>query len=445
MKASWLIAMREFRERVGARSFILMSFFGPLILLGVIYLLFQFGGNQTERWNVLISDPSGIMDNKILAKTDGNVSYSFANNYIEHEEFADAKKLQQFDAMVEINEKILLNKVSYVFYRTKPSLKLQAKVQYQVERRLEEVMIGQFTDLSIAKFRELKQPINFSFRNVYDPMDQSSDIRAWVGFAFGIIIILFIALFGMTILRSISQEKSNRIVEVLLASVKPNQLLFGKLTGVGLTAFLQFLIWLVIVGGGLYFMRETIFPNIYDAANINFSELAVGNETQTLQEQLYSNKSYNEIVDLVYERINFGTMIFYFLLFFIAGYLFYASFFASIGATAGTESDGQQFVVPILLILSLAIYAGYYVLMNPTGNYVSLFHYLPFTSPLVVMVKLAQGYEPGHIYELWLSFIILCVSVVIFISLAARLYKNGLLQFGHRLKLSLLIKWLKRS
>jgi ABC-2 type transport system permease protein len=147
----------------------------------------------------------------------------------------------------------------------------------------------------------------------------------------------------------------------------------------------------------------------------------------------------------VYERINFGTMIFYFLLFFIAGYLFYASFFAAIGATSGTESDGQQFVLPILIILSLALYAGYFTLMNPSSEYVALLHYLPFTSPIVVMVKLAQGYEPGHIYELWLSLFILCVSVILFISIAARLYKNGLLQFGHRLKLSLLIKWLKKT
>jgi len=445
MRKIRLIALRELRERVGARSFILMSIFGPLIVLGLIYLMFTFGGNQTERWNVLITDPSGIMDNKILSNTDGNVKYSFANGYVDHEEFADAKKYQRFDAMAEINEKILINKVSHVFYRSKPSLNLQSTVQYQVERRIEEVMIQQFTDLSVAKFRELKQPIKFSFRNVYDPLDQSSDIRAWVGFFFGGIILVFISLFGMTILRTVTREKSNRIVEVLLASVKPRELLLGKLTGVGLAAFLQFVIWVLLIGIGLYFMRETMFPDMYDAANINIVEATNAVNGQTVQEQMYASSNYNHVVDLVYERINFSTMITFFILFFMGGYLFYGSFFAAIGSTSGTESDGQQFVLPILLILSLAAYAGYYTIVNPESRLTAIFHYLPFTSPVVVLVKLAQGYEPGQAYQIWVSFIILFISSLIFISIAARLYKNGLLQFGHRLGMKHLFKWLKKT
>lgn len=445
MKNTWLIALREVGERLGARSFILMSVFGPLIILGLIYLMFVFGGNQTERWNVLITDPNGIMENKILANTDENVTYSFANDYIEHDEFAAAKKFQQFDAMVEINEKVLSNKVSHVFYRTKPSLALQSRVQYQVERRLEEVMIQEFTDLSVAKFRELKQPITFSFRNVYDPLDQSSDIRAWVGFFFGAVILVFISLFGMTILRTVTREKSNRIVEVLLASVKPKQLLLGKLTGVGLAAFVQFLIWFVIIATGLYLMRETMFPAMYDASQLDIVQLTQDVQNQTLQEQMYATNDYNHMVDLVYERINFATMITFFILFFIGGYLFYGSFFAAIGSTAGTESDGQQFIVPILLILGLSAYAGYYTIMNPETDLATVFHYLPFTSPVVVMVKLAQGYEAGHAYEIWVAFIVLLISAFIFISVAARLYKNGLLQFGHRLQLKHLIKWLKKA
>lgn len=445
MRNSWLIALREINERIGSRSFLLMSVFGPLIILGLIYLMFIFGGNQTERWNVLITDPNGIMENKILANEDENVTYSFANDYIEHETFAENKKFEQFDAMIEINEKILSNKVSHVFYRIKPSLALQSRVQYQVERRLEEVMIQEFTDLSVAKFRELKQPINFSFRNVYDPMDQSSDIRAWVGFFFGAIILVFIALFGMTILRTVTREKSNRIVEVLLASVKPKQLLIGKLTGVGLAAFVQFAIWFIIIAAGLYLMRETMFPNIYDASQITIAEMTQDGTNQTLQEQLYASNDYNHMVDLVYERIQFSTMIPFFILFFIGGYLFYGAFFAAIGSTAGTESDGQQFIVPILFILGLSAYAGYYTIINPESDLATFFHYLPFTSPVVVMVKLAQGYEVGHAYELWISFIALMISAFVFISIAARLYKNGLLQFGHRLQLKHLIKWLRKA
>ncbi|MBX2948360.1 MAG: ABC transporter permease [Crocinitomicaceae bacterium] len=444
MRNSWIIALREVKERIGSRSYVLFAIFGPLIILGLVYLLFVFGGNEAEKWNILVTDKAGILDNKLMPHPDPNVTYSFANDYIEHTDFANGKRYQQYDAMVEINEKVLSNKLSYVFYRTKPSFNLQAKVQYQVERRLEEVMIQRFTDLSVQTFREVKQPIKFSFRNVYDPYDQTSDVRTWVGFFFGMVILAFIALFGMTILRSVTSEKSNRIVEVLLASVRPQQLLFGKLTGVGISAFIQFFIWIIFIGLGLYLMREWMFPSIYDASSMNMAELTDNGRILSVQEKLYAGKEFNTIVDLVYERVNFGVMLTFFVLFFIGGYLFYGSFFAAIGSTAGTENDGQQFILPVLLILALSAYAGYYTVANPESELTGWLHYIPFTSPVVVMVKLTYGYAAGEAYQIWLSLIVLLLSAFFCLSVASRLYKNGVLQFGHRLKLQHLFKWLRK-
>lgn len=443
MRNSWIIALREVKERIGSRSYVLFSIFGPLIILGLVYLLFVFGGNESEKWNILVTDKAGILETKMMPHPDESVTYSFANDYINHDDFANGKRYQQYDAMVEINEKVFGNKISYVFYRTKPSFNLQSKVQYQVERRLEEVMINRFTDLSIEKFREIKQPIKFAFRNVYDPYDQTSDVRTWVGFFFGMIILVFIALFGMTILRSVTSEKSNRIVEVLLASVRPQQLLFGKLTGVGLAAFIQFFIWILFIGIGLFFMREWMFPSMYDASAMNFKELSDTGRILSVQEKMYAGKEFNTMVDLIYERVNFGVMLTFFTLFFIGGYLFYGSFFAAIGSTAGTENDGQQFVLPILLILALSAYAGYYAVENPESSLTTLFHYIPFTSPVVVMVKLTYGYNPGESYQIWMSFVILLLSAFFCLAIASRLYKNGVLQFGHRLRLKHLLKWLK--
>jgi ABC-2 type transport system permease protein len=432
MKNSWIIALREVKERIGSRSYILFSVFGPIVILGLMYLLFVFGGNEAEKWNILITDKAGILENKMMPHPDVNVTYSFANDYIEHEDFANGKRYQQYDALVEINEKVLSNKLSYVFYRTKPSVNLQTKVQFQVERRLEEIMIGRFTDLSVQKFREIKQPIKFSFRNVYDPYDQTSDIRTWVGFFFGLVILVFIALFGMTILRSMTSEKSNRIVEVMLASVRPQQLLFGKLTGIGFAAFIQFFIWVVIIGLGLYFMREWMFPSMYDPSSMNFSALSDSGGILSVQEKLYNGKEFNAMVDLIYERVNFGVMLTFFILFFIGGY-----------STAGTENDGQQFILPVLLILALSAYAGYYVVVNPESDLTYWLHYIPFTSPVVVMVKLTYGYNAGESYQIWLSLVILLLSAFFCLAVASRLYKNGVLQFGHRLRWKHLFKWMK--
>lgn len=439
-----IIAMREWKERVGSRSFVLLSFLGPLIVLGMIYLLFAFGGDAKQHWKVLIADPTGVLQNRILTDVDKNVSYSFADGYIEMEEFRDAKKYQDFDAMIEINEKVLSNKSAHLFFREKPSVRMQTRVQYQIERRMEEVMVDQFTDFSIQDYRKIKQPLNLGFHDVYDPYDEASDLKGWVGFFYGAVIFTFVFLFGMTVLRSISREKSSRIVEVLLASVSPNQLMLGKIIGVGLSALLQFVIWVLVIGTGLYLMRETLFLDMLDPSNLNVEQLVVGDGSD-YGNQFFAAHEYNQFVELVYQRIRFDVMLPVFVLYFVAGYLFYAALFAAVGATMGSESDGQQFVLPIVFLLCFALYSGYYVLNYPDGPMVTLFHYLPFTSPVVVMVKLSQGYEPGHAYELYLALFTLLASAFVVLAIAARLYKNGILQFGHRVRLKHIFKWLKRT
>ena len=443
MRNSWLIALREWKERISARSFLMLSILGPLSVIGLIYMLFALGGQTKQHWNVLIADPAGIMENKILSREDDAVSYSFADGYLEIEEFEKGKRFQEFDALLEINEKILSNKTAYVFFREKPSMRMQTRIQYQAERRLEEVLVKEFTKFSISEFRKIKQPLTLGFRNVYDPNDKSSDLRGWVGLFYGTVIFIFIFLFGMTILRSVSREKSNRIVEVLLGCVNPKQLMLGKIIGIGMAAFFQFIIWVILIGLGLYLMRENLFPNLLDASNMNISQLSNEVLTQTTQEQFFSAREYNEFVELVYERINFTFMTSYFILFFIIGYFFYGTLFAAIGASSGSESDGQQFVLPLIFMLCFALYSGYFTLQYPESSLATLFHYLPFTSPVVVMVKLSQGYSDGHFYELFLSLLILLLSSLAVLSIAGRIYANGILQFGHRVRLKHLFRWMK--
>lgn len=444
MKTTWLIAMREFKERIGTRSFILFSILGPLLVIGLIYTLFALGGQSKQHWDVLIADHGGLFENKIMANEDESITYYFADGVIEIEEFRDAKQFQRFDAMLEVNEKVLTNKTGFLFYREKPSVRMQTRIQYQYERRLEEVLVERFTDMSLQKFRSIKQPIGVTMRDVNDPEGKSSDMSGWAGFFFGAVIFLFIFLFGMSILRSVSREKSNRIVEVLLASVSPNQLMMGKIVGIGFAAFLQFVIWIIVIGLGLYLMREHLFPDLLDASNMNVKELILDANDSSYQEKYFAAREYNEFVNLVYERVNLGNTLGFFFLFFVAGYFFYGAIFAAIGATMGSESDGQQFVIPIVILLCLSLYAGYYTLNYPDSGMANFLHYLPFTSPVVVMVKLYQGYEPGHAYEIYLSLIVLIGSAFAVLALASRLYRNGILQFGHRVRLKHIFTWIKR-
>lgn len=439
-----LIISREFRERIKTRSFIVTAIFGPLLVIAFLFFLFKAGDNGKKHWDVLVADPTGVFESKMVANKEQSVTYFFVDNYLEMEEFRDAKAFQKFDALIEINEKVLSNKTAFVFFRQKPSLKLQTKLQYQTERRLEEVMVKRFTKMPLSTFRKIKQPLNVAFRNIYDPFDESSDVRGWVGYFYGILILGFVFLYGMTILRSVSQEKSNRIIEIVLGAVSPRKLMAGKIIGIGLTAFIQFISWIVIVALGLFIMREFLFADSLELANMVKVQMTEQVKNTTMMEQIIHGNEQNEFLNLIYERVQFATMNFYFILFFIAAYLFYGAFFTAIGATAGSENDGQQFIIPLLVLLAFAAYSGHYTMQYPTSSWTTFFSYLPFTAPIVAMVKLAIGYDPGTVYQLYLALFSLLLSSAVTLSIAGRLYQNGILQFGHRIRLSLLLKWLKK-
>lgn len=444
MKNSLLIAMRELRARVWSRSFLAMSILGPVAVLVFTYLIFAFGDEGEQKWNVLIADPTNYMEGKIMPGKDKSITYSFANSTLDHEVFRDGSRYKDFDALIEINEKVLENKVSHVFFREAPSTRLRTKVQYQIERRMEEIFAEEKHGISVQKYRKIKKPLTMSFVDVYDPYGEENSLNGWVGFFLGGIIILFIGLFGMTILRSVAREKSNRIVEVLMGTCTPRQLMTGKILGVGFSALLQFVVWLIIIGFGLYWMRETLFVDILDPRNANFDEVAAQMQNQSYAAKQFSSVEYNRFVDLVYNKINFGLMLSYFVGFFIGGYLFFAAFFAALGASMGTESDGQQFVLPLVFILLISLYTGYYTMNYPSSSLVEWLQYIPFTSPVVAMVKLAQGYGENG-YQIYISMTILYASALGMLLIASRVYKNGILQFGHRLRLVHLLKWLRKT
>lgn len=427
MRNSWIIAKRELFDRIGSRSFLFMAVFGPAVVLLLVYVLFAFGGNDEQHWKVLIADHQNVMDQKIMAKPDPKIAYYFVNDVIEIEEFAKDKRFESYDAMVEINSGILTNKSGFVFYKEKPSIQMQIDIRYQVERRMEELVAQEFTDLSFQDFRRIKQPLTLNFKNAYDPTDSAENLSSWVGLFFGAVIFVFIFLFGMTILRSVSKEKSNRVVEVMLASVTPRAMLLGKVLGIGLSAFIQFIVWIAFISAGLYFLREQIFVDTFSPTDATAEIHSVT----------------NEFIVLVFDRIQYAYILPFFFMFFVVGYLFYGAFFAALGAVSGSESDGQQFLLPLIAILCFSLYCGYSVSIHPEAASSTFYSYLPFTAPIVMMVKLAQGFGPGEGIQVYISLIGTLLSAILMLWVAGRLYKNGLLQFGHSVRLRTIINWLK--
>lgn len=434
MNISWLIAKRELKERIKSRSFIGLAISGPILVLLLVYLMFSIGENTKSHYSVLIVDPNEVLGNQIMSNDKGSISYDFVNSYLRLEDFSKGKRFQKYDVLLELNEKIISNKSGFLFYREKPSLSFASSIQFHLERRLEEIVVQRFAKMSLKEYRRIKQPITLGLRDVNNPQNDSYVLGSWVGFFFGCVIIFFILLFGMTILRSVSSEKANRIVEVLLASVKPRQLMLGKIAGIGVAAIVQFSLWVIIVLIGLMLFRETVFPDMFDVSNWDLNK---GGE--------FNAFGYNAFVELVYERIHFSDMLGFFLVFFIFGYVFYGAFFAALGATSGSENDGQQFVLPILFLLLFSCFSGYVAVVSPGSSFVEIASFLPFTSVMVCMVKLAQGYPIGEGYQIFISLLILIMSSVAMLIIAGRLYSNGILQFGHRLRLRQFVKWMRNG
>ncbi len=441
MKNSLIIARREFMERWNNRSFRFMLFLGPVLLLSVIYLLIIAGNQGKSNLKVLIVDPTGLFENKIVSRPSENITYYFYQDYLELEPFRDEKRFRSYDAMIEINEKVLINKKVFLFYRETPNVQLKMKLKFEVERRVEEVMIEQFTQLGIDDFRKIKQPLNVDFRDVNDPMNQAENEIAWVGYALGYLMIFFLGIFGTNITRSINREKTNRVSEVILASAKAHELMLGKILGILWASLLQLFFWIVLVALGLWVFEQFIFSETLGLGHLDGVQVS----EQGLSQFGQSNPmmDYNTQMDLFFNRINYAFLIPNFMLFFLGTYWVYSSFFTVIGALSGDESDGQQFVLPIWILFGISVFAGYNAVEYPDAALTQFFTFFPWTAGMVAMVKITTGVTMVGYLFLLLAWLIMVLVGAVLLYFAGRIFKNGILSFGHKLTLKLLFKWLK--
>ena len=426
MNPTLTIAKREFKERVKSRLFISMALLGPAIIIFGLYSLFSLSGSEKQNIKILVADPAGIMDNVITGQQ-GQIQYTFVAKYIEIEDFANGPEYQKFDALLEINEKVLTNNLAFFFQRKVINPSLVTRIHRDMEKRLEMLKAAEFTNLNFETFRRVMHGVKLEVRDAYRPeMKNNYHMAAYTGFFFGLMILLFVFTFGMTILRSSSGEKSNRVAEVMLSIVKPRQLLLGKIVGIGASALLQTALWILGIALGLAILRYTLFPDMFSAQTL------VANDGVFL---------YNSWQDLVFSKINFATMLPWFTLLFLLSYFFYGSIFAALGAAQGSESDGQKFLIPMFLLLLIAVAAGYFVIEYPQSPWSTFLSLFPFTAPMVNMINIALGIGDGGIWTFFLSLFIMLLSALILLRFAARVYKKALLNTGYRLNWGKLLRW----
>jgi ABC-2 type transport system permease protein len=408
-----LLTKREIQERLGQKGFWYMLVLGPVVLLLLLVAILKAADEGKQELKVLIADPGQIMAHRLMAQDEKNIHYYFIDDYLEIQEFDKAKAYQEFDILLELNEKVLNNKKCFVFYRDQLGLDARMQLKFQVEKRMEELIASQHSTLTEQAFRQIKQGFVFDFRDLKDPKNESKEANAWAGFVFGAFILFFVGLYGMTIFRATVREKSNRIVEVLLASVRPEQLMLSKITGIGLVALLQLLGWAVVLSIGLFFLQQTVFLDVFDPSNW----------TEAGPQRL------NPLSSLVFEQLNLPFLLLHFILFFAASFLFYGSLFAVLGARSSADADGQQFLLPLIFMVAFGIFAGIYAIYYPNTALTEVLIYLPFSSPVLAFITLAKGASVVAYTTTMLSLLILLGAAILLLKLAGRWYKQHILKF----------------
>jgi len=427
-----LIIQREYKARVRNKTFIVMTFLSPLILVGMMMLVAYLTTlNNSEKYSIAINDLSGIFQNE-FKDTDGIKFIDLSSIPLE-----DAKRLvmeKEYYGLLhipEMDDNFELAKSVRFFAKESPSLDiLQQMEQILTEKLNTRELIARGVDIS--KIESAETPVNIQIQNFEGirTSKMSNYVKMFFGGAAGYLLMMFIIIYGNMVMRSVIEEKTNRIIEIIVSSVKPIHLMLGKILGTSLAGITQFAIW-VVLGAIMLFL----------AASFTGLDLisAPPSHAQRGLEQMSSNEMQQLIVDI--SNLPIGALIIAFLGYFIGGYFLYSAIYAAIGAAVDSETDTQQFMFPIILPLMLGIYVGFFtVIENPHGTVATIFSMIPLTSPIVMLMRIPFG-VPW--YELLISFLLLMITNFGVLWLAAKIYRVGILMYGKKPTYKELYKWLK--
>ena len=428
-----LVTEREYLNKVKNRSFILATFLTPIIITLFIFLISYLTSINNDTIKVIsVVDKTGYFTNSLDSSDD--LKFEFINDFdLEEAKLVSKTKADYGLLYIPYYSDLDLIADSTMFIsEDAPSITIISRI----EGKLEKVLTNKNFEnagLDIDKINKSKIYINLYQESFEGEETTKMDGIVKMAFAFflGMLLYIFIFAYGGMIMMSVIEEKTSRIVEVMISSVKPFQLMMGKILGTSLASLTQFLAWSILL-----VILSYVFTAIFGI------ESSVQNNEMLLSSS--GNVSMNqEALDMVSAFLNLPLLniLVAFLLYFIGGYLLYASLFAAIGAAVDNQTDAQQFMMPITIILILALYVGMFTVPeDPNGTVALIFSYIPFTSPVVMMMRIPNGVP---VYEQIISIIILYFTFVLCIWFAAKIYRVGILMYGKKPSIKELIKWLR--
>ena len=431
-----LILKREYHTRVKKKSFIIMTFLGPLLMaaLMIVPIVLATMQNIGEK-NIAVLDETNWFIGKF--EQDDNMQFHYV-----------------FDAVDSLKKQVLQEKYDLLVYIPRPELNIPVNAEIYSDRQIP-LNVSSYIKNTMRKevetkkllasgidpdvIKSAKATINLvTIRLDEDGGETKSftEINVALGLFGSILIYFFIFIFGSQVMRGIIEEKTSRIVEVIISSVKPFELMMGKITGIALVGLTQFLLWVVLTGS-IYGVFMLIY-GVAEAPQVLTTESAMTSPAESMLPEM-NNEALTEIIEVV-DAINFPVIIGSFIFYFLGGYLLYAALFAAIGSAVDNEADTQQFMLPVSIPLILGLVVSNFIVNNPEGSLAFWLSIIPFTSPVVMMVRIPFGVAYG---ELALSMALLVCGFLFTTWIAAKIYRTGILMYGKKPGYKELWKWLR--
>ncbi len=461
MSITSLIVKREYTTRVRKKSFLIMSILGPVLFAAFMIIPAYLATIQDKD----VKQVAVIDESFILTSFEEGTSECV----IPDTEFLKFKLVEDTEldvlkenfsstgyyAVLYIPKNILASNKIIVYSDKQPSLDITSHIRSSIEAEIEnqKLAANEIENLEeiLAKIETSIKVSSIKWTKDGEDKKSNTGLTMGIGYASGFLIYFFVFMFGAQVMRGVLEEKNSRIVEVIISSVKPIQLMMGKIIGIGLVGLTQFLIWVLLTATLVLGAQKLIMPDLVQQSPM---EQVTSNElftehlpTEGLQGQLPDESAEVDegaefVMDILdgLESINPIKIFLAFIFYFLFGYLLYGSMFAVVGAASDTETDTHQFMLPITLPLILGIFVMITTMNNPDGGLAFWFSMIPFTSPIVMMVRMPFGVP---MWELLLSGSLLVITFLGMAWVAGKIYRTGILMYGKKVNYKELWKWLK--
>lgn len=441
MNALSLIIQREYFSRIKKKSFIILTLLMPLLFTALAFVPYFLSTiKDAGIKKIVVIDETGFYASELKS----NDEFSFETVKDATVEDYKSELGGELFAILQITDDLSKNSHAVNLLSEKqPPMDLQTQIEWTLSEKVKQQKLdalSQSHSVDEAAIAEVRQIVESGSSISLTTMrwgkdgsisETSTTIATIVGMAFTILIYMFIMVYGGMVMQAVMEEKRSRIVEVMLSSVKPVNLLVGKIIGIGLVGITQLLIWGILIGA--------LFAGATMLYGIPAHTSGMGSMEPSAMMTQAQNIEVSGVLSSIL-TINWLEIILFFLIFFIGGYIMYASLFATIGASVDNEQDTQQFMMPITILILFAFYAGFYSVNNPDGPLAFWCSLIPFTSPIVMMVRLPFGIP---VWQKLLSVVLLYGSFILVAVAAAKIYRVGILMYGKKPTFKEMIKWMR--